>query len=506
MNPSSFNPRPRNPLYAALLVLLSGCTVAAVLSFLGSLEIQRQWHEVLATAIGICSKFPATPQAPVCTGLAQASALVTERGSLMLVLQGLCLGLIVSGLGAIAYRARGVLAQPGGTPASGRAKAGPGRGSAGEAAAESHRGNTALQALRHAGRSLCDGPVCGTQLLEALGRLETALGATTVALRLTEDARQMLRAGPLLSSRGAPAIAAQRVCEPGRMDAELRVVPPSGALPCSSLLVPVRSDGVSVALLIAEFPASVPVTQAQVDLAESFAFLSALAISSVCRSQEERRLALMEERSAIAGELHDSLAQSLAFMKIQVAQLQRALDREQPSEAVTKAAQDLRGGLSAAYREVRELIAAFRVQMGPGGLAAAVQEAIDELAQRSGLEIRFEHELDRCPLEVNEEFHVMQVVREALSNTVRHAGARQAWVSARYGPDHRLTVTVADDGRGLTQADPHGNHYGLGIMRERARSLGGELDIGPRPEGGTQVVLSFAPLRIPIDPPRQEAA
>lgn len=510
MNSSSASPRDRHPLYTALVVLLSGCAVAAVLSFLGSLELQRQSHELLDAAIRICSRFPAAPDAFVCPGLARGGELLLTRGGLMLLLQGLCLALIVTGLGAVARRARPVLLQPAGpAPVSRMAAvappAGPGPGF-GDRVAGAARDQGPLEAMRQTGRLLCSGPVSQALLLQALARLEAALGARTVALRLADDARQVLGAGPLLATHGVPTVAGQPVSEPRRTDAALRLIPPSQATPGRSLLVPVHCEGTPVAMLIAEFDPLVTVDDPRVALAESFAFLAALAISSVCRSQEERRVALMEERSAIAGELHDSLAQSLAFMKFQVAQLQRALDREHLSEEVTKAAQDLRGGLSAAYREVRELIAAFRVRMGPGGLVASVQETIEELGQRSGLEIRFEHELERCPLEVNEEFHVMQVIREALSNTVRHAAATRTWVSARYGPGHLFTVTVADDGRGLGASSPQDSHYGLSIMRERARSLGGDVSVGPRPGGGTQVVLSFAPQRIPTDPPRKEAA
>jgi two-component system nitrate/nitrite sensor histidine kinase NarX len=122
------------------------------------------------------------------------------------------------------------------------------------------------------------------------------------------------------------------------------------------------------------------------------------------------------------------------------------------------------------------------------------------------MDIHFEHDLDECPLEVNEEFHVMQVVREALSNIVRHAGATQAWVRARYGPEHLFTVTIADNGRGLAQASSGGNHHGMNIMRERARSLGGDVVIKPHADGGTQVCLSFCPQRVRLTPSRHVSA
>lgn len=99
----------------------------------------------------------------------------------------------------------------------------------------------------------------------------------------------------------------------------------------------------------------------------------------------------------------------------------------------------------------------------------------------------------------------MQVIREALSNTVRHAAATQAWVSIR-PQGHRLEVTIDDDGRGLGEPDPQGHHYGLGIMQERARSLGGTLTVSARPGGGTRVQLLFAPQSLLASASVQEAA
>jgi two-component system nitrate/nitrite sensor histidine kinase NarX len=90
----------------------------------------------------------------------------------------------------------------------------------------------------------------------------------------------------------------------------------------------------------------------------------------------------------------------------------------------------------------------------------------------------------------NEEIHVLQIVREALSNVVRHSEAAHAWLSLT-ATDSGIEVTLEDDGRGIeARAVPRG-HYGLSIMRERAASLRGALEIGPGPAGGTRVRLAF---------------
>lgn len=523
---SVFGPRSRYPLYTGLLAILGGGVLAAALSLWGSLEIQRQFEGVFTELIELCSRSPQAASAAVCTALAQVEHALLERVAVMLLLQGLCFALILAAGVLLARHGHGLLvrrtdAALGLTSESARAR---GRDeidrlveslaelSARQAAFEAQgrwqrqtrgqqlrRKSQALEALHQVARMFCAGDVSEFSLVRGLALVETALGARTVALCLSEAARQALSTGGVLSTRGEPAIVRGLAQEAGARETAARIVPPSALCDSPSLVVPLCRGDAFVGTLVAEFSQAARVEDPQVNLAESFAHLAALAISSVSRSREERRVALMEERGAIAAELHDSLAQSLGFMKIQVARLQRRLERDnQPADAA-QMARELREGLSAAYGEVRELITAFRARMDPGGLLATVQETIDEFGQRSSLDIGFVHDTERCHLQVNEEFHVMQVIREALSNAVRHARAHHVWVSAHYGPEHVFTVTVDDDGRGVTDFHTESKHYGLSIMRERARSLGGELAVDQRPGGGTRVRLTFAPQRLPID-------
>ena len=111
-------------------------------------------------------------------------------------------------------------------------------------------------------------------------------------------------------------------------------------------------------------------------------------------------------------------------------------------------------------------------------------------------EFTLDNRLAGCPLNVNEEIHVLQVVREALSNVARHARATRAGIALRCEHGTAI-VTVDDDGIGYTPAadgEPH--HYGLIIMQERARSLGGDVRILHRNEGGTRVELRFTPAEL----------
>lgn len=216
-----------------------------------------------------------------------------------------------------------------------------------------------------------------------------------------------------------------------------------------------------------------------------------IAIGIARQTERERRLALMDERSVIARELHDSLAQALSYMKIQVVLLQQALMQASNAASADAILLDLREGINTAYRQLRELLATFRLRM-EGDFMTLLQRTTEEYAQRGKLAIELDLKLDGCHLSPNQEIHILQIVREALNNVLRHAEAKHAWVLLHADTGHRISVSIEDDGRGLPAAPVGDGHFGLGIMRERARSLNGDLDISPRTPSGTRVRLGFA--------------
>jgi len=221
------------------------------------------------------------------------------------------------------------------------------------------------------------------------------------------------------------------------------------------------------------------------------------------KAEQDRLLALQEERSIIARELHDSIAQSLSYMKIQASLLQPVLSdpgRHAQAEIVLR---DLREGISTAYRQLRELLATFRLRM-EGDFMALMDTAVEEYASRGGIPVHLEIRLAGCRLTPNQEIHVLRIVREALSNVLRHAQAAQVWVRVAHRGGGEVEVCVADDGIGLGRPgqDQAGEtfHYGVAIMRERAGGLKGALEVRDRPEGGTMVALRFQAEAISLNP------
>jgi two-component system nitrate/nitrite sensor histidine kinase NarX len=338
-----------------------------------------------------------------------------------------------------------------------------------------------------------DVPSRGT--LEALlQRLVGILRARRIALVLSESSAQLLGVDVVVSPGGdAPFIVRDRVVQ------ELMTLTGVRSFPAGEdtgvmlpvLAAPVRVPSESYGVLIGEGDPDTRFEPRHLHLMETIASVLAHAISNLSRDVRDHRMALLEERNAIARELHDSLAQSLSYMKIQLARLQAVLPAEMAQTDVAQIAQAIREGVDSAYRQLRELLTTFRTSMHAHGLASTLEEVAEELSSRSGVNISIDNRIRRMRLTVNEELHVAQIVREALTNVIRHARASTAMVQLS-SSGNEVTVLIEDDGRGITTEEGGDHHYGLAIMRERTRSLGGRLDIRAL-EKGSSIELIFVP-------------
>ena len=195
----------------------------------------------------------------------------------------------------------------------------------------------------------------------------------------------------------------------------------------------------------------------------------------------------------IARELHDSLAQSLSYMKIQVSRLQAVMAQQNITEDGVTILAELREGLNGAYRELRELLTTFRLKIEGNGLVPTLEKTVAEFSARGNIPISIETHLAGCQLSANEEIHIMQIVREALANVIHHAKAAHAGVAIEHGPDNIISVTIDDDGVGIGSSLADTHHYGMSIMQERARSLGGSFHAQTRTTGGTRITFRFQP-------------
>lgn len=258
------------------------------------------------------------------------------------------------------------------------------------------------------------------------------------------------------------------------------------------LTLPLADAEKQYGVLILDIPEGRQLETWQIQLLEALSRHIGVAIGAERRIEQNRRVALLEERAVIARELHDSLAQSLAYMKIQVSRLQLTLKDPGKRSEAEQVLLELREGMSGAYRQLRELLTTFRLRMEGQDLPSALRQTVDEFIGRGNLGIELAIDLEGCALSPNEEIHVLHIVREALSNVLNHAQAGKAWISLACHDDGEVLVSVEDDGVGIAKsADLH--HYGMTIMEERARTLAGALSVAPGPRGGTRVTLAFRP-------------
>lgn len=335
-------------------------------------------------------------------------------------------------------------------------------------------------------------------LRKVLYALERALDLENTAIIFSENA-SALHSGRCLFSNREPILPTKKFYS------ELSATGAGAVVETSFSTADTRMAGVGFVdaagelnVLLVEFSKDRPLESFGIKTLRITASLLSMAAKLDGHDQESRRVAVMEERAAIARELHDSLAQSLSFMKIQLARLQSyqndtSIEAQKQMKSITG---DLRHGLDNAYRELRELLATFRVHMDVRGLDFAIEAAIEEFTRRCGLPISLDNRLVGAPLTVNEEFHVLHVVREALSNILHHAHANNVWIVMALQGNGTVIVTIDDDGVGYHPAEiKESSHHGQTIMKERAFSLGGTINVGPRRNGGTRVKLKFTPKK-----------
>ncbi len=259
------------------------------------------------------------------------------------------------------------------------------------------------------------------------------------------------------------------------------------------ITIPIRDKTQRYGVLLMAPHSGKTVETWQIQLLETIAGHIGMTINNSQQAAENRRLELIEERSVIARELHDSLAQSLTYMKIQVSLLQAELKKPENKSSAEKIITELRLGLNSAYRELRELLTTFRLKLEGETFNEALEKTVEEFNDRSDTHIQCDNRLPYFDLTPNEEIHVLQLIREALSNVIHHAHAQNAIVLLQYNSQGDIQIHIEDDGVGIDKLQSQPHHYGLAIMNERTRSMNGKLTIKNNAGGGTLVKLVFTP-------------
>jgi two-component system nitrate/nitrite sensor histidine kinase NarX len=232
----------------------------------------------------------------------------------------------------------------------------------------------------------------------------------------------------------------------------------------------------------------VPAAEAQ--LLETLGQHLGVALDNRRLSAKARQLAVAEERSLVAQGLHDSIAQGLNFLNLQLQMLDAALQRNDLDE-VRNILPLLRTGVDESYQDVRELLINFRSKLGQGELMAAVEDTLARFRRQTGIEVALQvDDPDGAPLPPEQQLQVLFILQEALSNVRKHAHASRVEVQIRNARDFELLVRDNGEGYEAGEVAERGErHIGLHIMQERAARLNAQLTLEGRPGEGASVQL-----------------
>jgi signal transduction histidine kinase len=298
-------------------------------------------------------------------------------------------------------------------------------------------------------------------------------------VRLPQQLRDDMLAAPL-----------QRVLDHGRAVLETDLLDGGNGRGCSpmarsGIYAPLRARGRTVGLIALEDPARGRYRHDDVALLSGLTGPLALAVDNALWFLRLRRFGAEAERARIARDLHDRLAQSLAYTAFELERLAIRADGED-----RRALNELHDVVRGIVGELRETL--YQLRAGVSEDADLERVARDYLAryeERTGVEVRWQSAVERhLPYQVEQE--LWRVMQEALTNIEHHADARACSIDYRVSPTH-VSLVVEDDGRGFEPALVTGDHYGLIGMRERADALGAHLVVDSRPNGGTRVSMDL---------------
>jgi len=366
--------------------------------------------------------------------------------------------------------------------------------------------------------------------LEALYSVTSLVGDATTLQELTQGFVQRVRAVAkadaaalrwsdennerylMLASEGLPQAmldaehcvhAGNCHCGSGGPGTKLRVIPIRDANParmphCAQagfetiVSIPIRLHDRLMGEVDLFFHAQCDITDAERSLLEALTAHLAAAMDNIRLLSLEKEAAVSQERSFIARELHDSIAQSLAFLKIQVQLMQDALNDQNPVQAQSVLL-EIDAGVRESYADVRELLVHFRTRANAEDIEPALQTTLRKFEQQTGIPATLNMQGNALPLAPDLQIQVLHIVQEALSNVRKHAGATRVWLDVQQQPQWRFEVR--DNGIGFNNdAGQDETHVGLRIMAERAQRIDSTLEVVSLDRRGTSVILTLPPV------------
>ncbi|MEP7357653.1 MAG: ATP-binding protein [Anaerolineales bacterium] len=346
-----------------------------------------------------------------------------------------------------------------------------------------------LAAIVQTARQLLDADVAALGLWNETGLvLELKCFATLSAVELVSD-----RSMPIVDPWITGAVRDGQACRlPDEASEPSRPMCPAlqralGA----ACVVPLRLNGQSMGGLWVGREADRPFSRADLTGLERLGDQTVIALEHALMAARLQSLAVTEERSRIAREMHDGLAQVLGYLSLQTQTLEALVRRGDCAAALVELKQ-ARGHILEAQADVRENILSLRTTLsGQVSLPAALEQYVEEFQVQTGIETEVVNTIAGEPrLSPLAEAQVVRIVQEALANVRKHAHAARVQVRLAVSGG-ALTLAIADDGCGMAAPERQRGHFGLATMRERAESVGGRLSIHSAIGDGTQVEIQL---------------
>jgi two-component system nitrate/nitrite sensor histidine kinase NarX len=260
-----------------------------------------------------------------------------------------------------------------------------------------------------------------------------------------------------------------------------------------TITIPLKHHGKTLGLFNLFFDQEPSLAAEERALLEAIADNIAIALDKIILDEQTKRLALSQERLFLSQEIHDSLAQTIYSLQLQVSVLAGSLNA--PSNAVIdEQVLGLKSSIRQANRELRALMGNFRMRLDIEGIEVSLQKILQDFEAKEGIAtyVQIKGKITTTP---EMEMQIVRIIQEALSNIRKHAKARNVRVLLRTQQNGVSQLLIEDDGKGFDKQakkqNDNGNNIGIKIMQERAQRMGAKLEIESDIDEGTRIILHF---------------
>lgn len=256
--------------------------------------------------------------------------------------------------------------------------------------------------------------------------------------------------------------------------------------------IPVRTKNRILGIFNLFFTTSRKLKENEIRLLEAVGRHLGVAIENLQLAEREKEMAVSEERNLLAQELHDSIAQNLAFLNIQAQMLEASLRMGDKASATEELAR-MREGIQESYDNVRELLVHFRIRVEHSDLVEAIEQAAQKFEGQTGILTRIVRNGEIPSLSPTIILQILHIVQEALSNVRKHAQAKHVSILLD-NRDEGMVIEIDDDGIGFSpfpEGKSEPGHVGIGIMCERAHRIKARCEVDSKPGAGTRIRLTL---------------